>query len=165
MFFFFFFLGSLVQSCCGEGGAREQISLACSPCFGHTGFAPAHSTAQTLGCSAGNCLRRALGFMPFPGLSRSGSCSRLLHKGADLVGPAFCAHPRPEQLRRPGAWRADSPPVGGCCLPPPSPSLLVFWVYNGHAFSSVLCVYSGELVSGCNPPGGCQSSRIPRSRG
>ena len=156
----------------GRGTLGTNISGMCSQCLGHTGSAPAHSvcvfpvcTAQTLGCSAGNCLRRALGCMPFPGLSRSGSCSRLLHKGADLVGPAFCAHPRPEQLRRPGAWRADSPPVGGCGLPPPSPSLLVFWVYNGHAFSSVLCVYSGELVSGCNPHGGCQSSRIPRSRG
>ena len=40
----------------------------CSQCLGHTGFAPAHSvcafpvcTAQALGCSAGKCLRQALG--------------------------------------------------------------------------------------------------------
>ena len=47
----------------------------------------------------------------------------------------------------------------------PIPSCLVFWVYNGHAFSGVLCVSSGELISGCNPPDGCQPSRIPRSLG
>ena len=27
--------------------------------------------------------------------------------------------------------------------------------------SSVLCVSSGELISGCDPPGRCQPSRIP----
>ena len=46
----------------------------CSQCLHHTGFAPIHGvcafpvyTAQALGCSAGNCLRRALGCMHFPG--------------------------------------------------------------------------------------------------
>ena len=52
-------------------------------------------TVQALGCSAGNCLRRALGCVHSPGLSRSGSGSRVLHKGADLVGLAFCALPGP----------------------------------------------------------------------
>ena len=45
-------------------------------------------------------------FMHFPGLSHSGSGSRVLHKGTDLVGCAFCAFPRFEQLRRPAALRA-----------------------------------------------------------
>ena len=63
-------------------------------------------TAQALGCSAGNCLRRALGCMHFPGLSRSGSGTRVLLKGSDLVGPAFCALPRSEPLRWPGVWQA-----------------------------------------------------------
>ena len=36
---------------------------------------------------------RALSCRHFPGLSRSGSGSRVLHKGADSVGPAFCAFP------------------------------------------------------------------------
>ena len=51
----------------------------CSQCLGHTGFVPACGmcpfpvyTAQALVCSAGNCLRRALGCICFPGLSRSG---------------------------------------------------------------------------------------------
>ena len=105
-----FFLGSLVQSCCGEGGTLQTnisgVCGECSQCLGHTGFAPAHGvcafpvyTAQTVGCSAGNCLMLALGFVYTLGLSRSGSGSRVLHKGADLVGPAFCALPRSEQLR------------------------------------------------------------------
>ena len=70
----------------------------CLQCLGHTGFAPAHGvcafpvyTSQTLGCSAENYLMQALVCLNFPGLSRSGSGSRVLHKGADLVGPAFCA--------------------------------------------------------------------------
>ena len=68
-----------------------------------------------------NCLKWALGCMHFPGLSRSGSGSPVLHKGADSVGPAFCAFPRSEQPRRPGAWRAHSPQVGwGILSPPPS---------------------------------------------
>ena len=47
----------------------------------------------------GNCLKWALGSMHSLGLSRSGSGSQVLHKGADSVGPAFCALPRSEQLR------------------------------------------------------------------
>ena len=49
------------------------------------------------------------------------------------------------------------------CLPCPSCS--IFWVYNGCAFSGVPCISSGELISGCDPPGRCRSSRIPRSLG
>ena len=51
----------------------------------------------------GNCLKRALGCVHFPGQSHSGSGSWILHKGAYSVGLAFCALPRFEQLRRPGA--------------------------------------------------------------
>ena len=104
------FLGSLVQLCCGEGGTLQTTITGmcgeCSQCLGHTGFAPAHgvcafpvSTAQALGCSGGNYLRLALGCMHFPGLSHSGSGTRVLHKGTDSVGPEFCALPRSEQLR------------------------------------------------------------------
>ena len=37
------------------------------------------------------------------------------------------------------------------CLP--HPCLSVFWVYNLHTFSDVLCVSSRELISGCDHPG------------
>ena len=47
----------------------------------------------------GYCPKWALSFVHFPGLRCSGSGSRLLHKGTDSVGRAFCALPRSEQLR------------------------------------------------------------------
>ena len=72
----------------------------------HTGSAPTHGmcvlrahTAQALGCSTGDRPRLALGCMHLPGISRSGSSSRVVLRGTDLVGPAFCALPRSEQLR------------------------------------------------------------------
>ena len=40
-------------------------------------------------------------------------------------------------------------------------SLLVSWVHCKSAISGVPCVSSGELISGCDPPGRCQLSRIP----
>ena len=77
-----------------------------SQCLSHTGPAPAHSvcslsahTAQALGCSARNHLRPALGCMHLPGLSHSGSGTRVVLRGADSVGPAFCVLPRSKQLR------------------------------------------------------------------
>ena len=105
--FFFFFLGSLVQSCCGERGTLQTNNTGvCSQCLSHTGPAPTHGacglpahTAQALGCSARNCLRLALGYMHLPGLSRSVSGTPVVLRGADLVGPAYCAIPRSEQLR------------------------------------------------------------------
>ena len=160
------FLGTLGQSCCGEGGTLPTnitgVCGECAQCFSCTGFAPTHGvcafpvyTAKALGCSAGNCLIRALCCMHSPGLSHSGSGSRVFHKGAHLVGPVFCACPRSEQLRQPGAWQAQSPLVEGCILSPPCPSCLIFWVYNRCAFSGVPCVSSRELISGCDPPGRC----------
>ena len=104
------FLGLFVQSCCGEGGTLQTnisgMCGECSQCLSHTGFTSAHGvcafpfyTVQALGCSAGKCLRPALGCVHFPGQSRSGLGSWVLHKGADLVGPVFCALPRSKQLR------------------------------------------------------------------
>ena len=75
-------------------------------CLRHTGSAPAHGTcslpahiAQALGCSTRNHPWLALDFLQLPGLSRSGSGTQVVLRGADLVGPAFCALPRSEQLR------------------------------------------------------------------
>ena len=55
----------------------------------------------------GNCLRRVLGCMHFPGLRHSGSW--VLHKGTDGVGCVFCVLPRSEQLWQLGAWWAHCP--------------------------------------------------------
>ena len=113
----------------------------------------------------GNCLKRALGCVHFPGLSCSGSGSRVLHKGADSAGPAFCGLSRSEQLRRPGAWPAHTPQVGRAShhllpspplAPSPRPSRWVSWVFSwvrrGGAVPAVACVSSVELTSGCDPP-------------
>ena len=100
-------LGSLVQSCCGEGGTLQTSNTGvCSQCLSHTGPAPTHGTcarpahtAQALGCCASNSPRLALGYMHFPGLSYSGSGTQVVLRGANSVGPAFCALPRSKQLR------------------------------------------------------------------
>ena len=69
------------------------------PALGHGACGlPAH-TAQALGCSAGNHPRLALGCMHLPGLSCSDSGTQVVLRGADSVGPAFCALPRSKQLR------------------------------------------------------------------
>ena len=84
----------------------------------------------------------------------------VLYKGTDLVGPVFCALPRSEQLRQ--------QMLGQCTLCRcsasyhlPGPSLTVSWMCSGSAISGVPCVSFGELISGSNPPGRCQPSRIP----
>ena len=71
---------------------------------------PAHTTVlswSTLlklqGALQGNSPKQALCCVHFPGLSFSGSGSWVLHKGTHSTGPAFCALPRSEQLRPPGA--------------------------------------------------------------
>ena len=66
----------------------------------------------------GNCLKWALGCVYFPGLICSGSGSQVLHKGADLVGPTFCALSKCKQLSGPGAWQAHSPLAADLWLRP-----------------------------------------------
>ena len=109
------YLSSLVQLCGREGGTLQtNIAGMCGEfwqCMGHSGFAPAHSSMCFLAvhCSGSRVLCRALSNVHFPSLSCSGSGSWVLFKGTDLVGHAFCALPRLEQLRRPGAWQAHCP--------------------------------------------------------
>ena len=157
------YLGSLVQLCCGEGGTLQTNITGmcgdCSQCLGHTRFAPAHGvcafpvyTAQAPGCSAGELPKAALGCVHFPGLSHSGSGSGLLHKGADSVGPRFVPFPGPS---------SSGDQVLGASYRLPHPSHSVSWVCIGSTISGVPCISSGELISGCDPPGRCQPSRIP----
>ena len=72
---------------------------------------------------------------------------------------AVCALSRFKKLRGPGAWRAHCP--GGPCI------LYTFLVLAAwftectmKAVSSVLCVSSRELISGCDTPDRCELSRI-----
>ena len=147
----------LVQSCCGEGGALQtNVTGVCgepSQCSGQSGFAPANGL-----CASPSTLLRlqaalqgaALHYVHFPGPSRSGSGSWVLHKGADSVGPAFCTF---QGLSSSGNQELDKRDFS-----PPCPSLS-FWV----RWSGVPCFSSGELISGCDPPSGCQPSIISGS--
>ena len=89
----FLFLGSLVQSRCGEGGTLQTNNTGvCSKCLSHTGSAPTHGacslpahTAQALGCSPRNHPWPALGCLHLPGPSHSDSGTRVVLRGADSV--------------------------------------------------------------------------------
>ena len=68
------FLGSVVQSCCREGGTLQTNNTGvCLQCLGHTGFAPAHGVcaflvyaAQAPGCSAGERSKVGPGLRALP---------------------------------------------------------------------------------------------------
>ena len=102
-FFFFFRLTCSVALWGRREGCCKQVTLACArnalatlglpPLMVHVPSLP--TQAQALGCSAGNRLRPALGCMHLPGLSRSGSGTWVVLRGADSVGPAFVPFPAP----------------------------------------------------------------------
>ena len=74
-------------------------------CLPLTACVPFQSTLLRLQVALpGNCLKQALGCMHFPDLRHSDSGSRVLHKGTDSVGSAFCALLKYKQLRRSEAW-------------------------------------------------------------
>ena len=137
---------SLVQSCCGEGGALQTNTTGLcgehSQCSGHTGFAPTCvvcafpvSTAQAPGCSTGSgpCFACSSSF-------------QVLHKSTDSVGPAFGVFPSPSSS---GSQELDERTLPGCSVPYPLPSpSLGFHVH----WSGEPCVCSGELVSSRSQP-------------
>ena len=146
------FLGSLVQSCCGEGGTLQTNNTGmCSQCFSHTGFSPRS--------------RRVC----FPCLHCLGC--RLLCRELSEASPGLYALPRSKLLRFRYLGTPQRLRLGWACVLCPSqvraaqvtrclastvgatyrlpcPCCSVFWVYNWRTFS-----------------GGCQPSRIPRSLG
>ena len=91
-------LGSLVQSFCGEGGMLQTNNTGvCSQCLRHAGPAPAHGAH----CSGSTLFRQepseagpGLHAPPWSKLLRLSSQVAL--RGADSVGPVFCALPRTE---------------------------------------------------------------------
>ena len=95
---FFFFLGSLVQSRCGEGGMLQTNDTGvCSQRLSPAGPAPAHSAHH----SGSTLLRREpseagprLHAPPRSKPLRFGAQVAL--RGTDSVGTAFCALPRSE---------------------------------------------------------------------
>ena len=160
----------------GKEEHSKQISLACvgSACsvwttLGLPQFTAACAfrvyTAQVPECPAGHCPKQALHFMHFPGLSRSGSGSWVLRKGTDSVGLAFFAFPRSKQLRQPGTWQGHCPSWAMRLNHLPGPGYSVPRVHHESTISDAPCFSSGELISGCDPLGRYQLSRIPGRRG
>ena len=136
------FLGSLVQSCCREGGTLQTnitgLCGECSQCCRDTGFFPTHSmctfpvyTAQALGSSAGNRPSLALGYMHLPGLSRSGSGTQSPQRHRLGWACILC----PSQVRAAQVLRCLVSAVT-VTYHLPRPCHSVFWVYN-------LCTFSG----------------------
>ena len=159
------YLGSFVQLCCGEEGILQTnitgVWGECLQCLVHTGFAPTHGvcaflvyTAQAPGCSAGK-------------LSKVGPGLHALPRSMPL---RFRLSGTPQWHRLRWACLSSSgdqvlgehtlPRWGGVSYHLPHPSCSVSWVLSGSIISGVPCV-SGELISGCDPPGGCQPCRIP----
>ena len=112
--------------------------------------------------------------MPYPGLLHpeplwQATADPYLHsRHSDTVlaqslwiGCALCALLETEQLRRVGAWRARCPTWAMHPNHLPGPICSVAWVHLESTVSGMPCVSSEELLSGHNPPGRCQPSRIP----
>ena len=158
--------------CCGEGGTLQtNITGVCgeySQCLGHTGFASTHSicafpvyTAQAPGCSAGELSKVSSGLRVLPRSKPlrfrfSGTPQRHRLSWACVLCPF--------QVQAAQATRCLASALsqlGGASYHLPGPRPLVSCVCLKSAISGVLCVSSGELISDCDPPGGCQPSRVP----
>ena len=140
----------------GRTGAADRHAVCGehSPCPGHTGFAPLTAyafsvyTAQAPGCSPGSgpcvvCTSQASA----AGVQVLGSST----KTQTRLGLPFVPSPPSSSGSQELDWRT----LPGCGAPSPlrGPSL----------FPGAPCVPSGKLISGCDPPGGCQPSTISGS--
>ena len=159
------YVGSLVQLCCMEGGTLQTnitgVCVECSQCLGHTVFAPAHSmcafpvyTAQALGCSSGKLSKSGPGLCALPRSKPlrfrvSGTPTR----AQTLLGLRFVSLPGPSSSGGQVLGEYTLPRWGGASYHLPCPSRSVSWVCSGSTISGVPCVSSGELISGCDPPG------------
>ena len=104
--YYFFFLGSLVQSCCGEGGMLQTNNTGvCSQCLSHTAPAPA--------CGAHS------------------SGSRLLHRGPSEASPGLHAPPRSKPLRLGYSGSPQRRRLGWACILCPS-QVQVAQVFGEH---------------------------------
>ena len=139
-----------------------------SECLGHTGFVHTHSvcafvvyTAQAPGCSARELPKEG------PGLHALPRSKPLRFR---FLGPpqrhklgwtcVLC----PSQVRAAQTTRCLASTLPRWAVHLISSLVLAAWflvVRSGSIVSGVPCVSSRELISGCNPPGGCQPSRIP----
>ena len=120
---------------------------------------PGSKLLRLPGALQGHCPKWALFCAHFPGLSCSGS--RVLREGTD---PGWACVLRPSQVGEAQVTTclaSASPQVGCASESPPWSQLLSSPGAQESTVSGVLCVSSGELISGCDPPGRYQPSRIP----
>ena len=117
------FLGSLVQSCCGEGGTLQTNNTGvCSQCLSHTGPAPAQ------------------------GAHSSGS--RLLHQEPSEAGPGLHAPPRSKPLRLRHSGSPQRRRLGGACvLCPPRSEQLSVW--RARSLRLIASPVPAARFSGC----------------
>ena len=161
------FLGSFVQSCCGEGGTLQTnitgVCVECSQCLGHTGFAPAHSkcafpvyTAQALGCSAGELSNAGPGLCALP-RSKLFRFRFLGTQQRHRLGWACVLCPSQVWTVQVTKCLASAhSPVGAVHLTTsPIPASEFPWLCSRNTISGVACVSSRELISGCDSPCGC----------
>ena len=162
------YLGSLVQSCSGEGGTQQTnitgVYGECSQCLGHTGFAPTHGvcafpvyTSQALGCSARELSEVGPGLHTLP---RSKPLTFRFLGTPQRCRLSWACILCPSQVRAAQVTKclASALSLGAAHLiTSPVPAAR----FPRCAISDVLCVSSQELISGCNPPGRCHPSRIP----
>ena len=162
--------GHLFRLTCRAVGREEhckQISLACVWSARSILATPglyslmvcvlSHSTLLRLQVALqGNCLKRTLSCMHFPGLSHSGTGSCVPHRGL-----RFVPFPGPRSSSDQVLGERALPRWGRESYHLPSPSHSLSWVCSRSAVSGVPCVSSGELISGCDPLDGCQLARVP----
>ena len=138
----------------------------CSQCLNHAWFALTYSicafpvyTAWAPGCSAGKLSKAG------PWLSALPRSKLLRFRGTPqrhTLGWAFFFVPflGPSSSGDQVLGERTLPRCGQSCRLP-CLSCSVSWVCSWSTISGVPCVSSGELISGCDPPDGCQPSRIP----
>ena len=166
------YLGPLVQLCCGEGGTLQTnitgVCGACSQCLSHTGFAPTHSvcaflvyTSQAPGCSAGEQSKAGPGLhaRPRSKLLRFRFLGTPQRHRLSWVCVLCPSQVLAAQLTR--CLVSALSKVGSVSYHLLGPSRSASWVCSGNTVPAVPCVSSGELISGCEPPGRFQLSRIP----
>ena len=147
------YLGSLVQSCCGEGGTLKTnitgMCGECSQCLGYTGFAPTHGvcafpvcTAQAPSCSARKLSKVGPGLRALPRSFRfrfSGTPQRHRLGWACVLCPS--------QVRAAQATRclvSTFSPGGRCILSPPwSQPFGFLGVQWGHHLRCAVCLLWG----------------------
>ena len=164
------YLGSLVHLCCGEGRALQTNNTGvwgkCSQCLGHTGFSPAHGvcafpvyTTQAPGCSAGELSKVGPALHAFP---RSKPLRFMFSDTPQRHRLSWASFLCPSQVQTAQVTRCLantlSPDGVVHLITSPIPAARFPWC-TVRMPSQVCGVSSGELISGCDPPGGCQDAR------